>query len=299
MNLYKKIELKNKFHKTLSFDETYFEKVADYKISGSDYYINFDLNITQNQNSEINILYDDGPDSKVSIEFISEGIEKFLAFLQAKNISIANGLDFTISNTKNHPVDFKAKMFIVFTFKRLYHIFFRLATKTIQKPINNYIDSINVDVEVQEEIPKFYYNTNNFPLRNRIDLPINYKQNLFFLKTKLIKKYFFDVEDNAQIEISLISHYQQAKEEFRRIQYITILSGSSNENFMAFLIVRDVLEEIRKEIYSKNYNLSGIDIFINVLNSNIYEGYLESDFKYDLYFFIKEIILRSNSILIL
>lgn len=299
MNLHKKIQLKNKFHRTISFDETYFEKVVDYKFSGPDYYINFDLNITQNQNSEINILYDNCPDSKVSIEFISEGIEKFLAFLQAKNISIANGLDFIITNTKNHPVDFKAKMFIVVTFRRLHYLFFRLATKTIHKPINNYINSINEDVELQKKIPTFYHSSNNFPLRNRIDLPINYKENLFLPETNLIKKTFLDAEDNSQIEISLLPHHQQEREELKKIQYISIFSANSNENFIAFLIVRDVLEEIRKEIYSKNHNLSGMDIFINVLNSNIYEGYLESDFKYDLYFFIKEIILRSNSILLL
>lgn len=124
MKLHKTIELNKNNFRILKFEEKYSEKFADYKFSGPDYYVNFELLISPNFDNNVKIFYDDSQDSEEAIPFISEGIEKFFTFLNSKNIRLTNRLNFTVTNTQNHPVGFKPKMFVAFTFKRLKKIIF-------------------------------------------------------------------------------------------------------------------------------------------------------------------------------
>lgn len=296
MILHKKIKLKNQFHRTLNFCESYFETFADYKVSGPDYYINFELSIIQNDDNEVNIFYDDIPDSKDAIPYISEGIEFFLSFLVLRNINLSKGFNFNITNTKNHPVDFKPRMFTAFTFKRLKKIFFEFSEKIIEKPILDFTNSINENTQIIDKIPSEYYNYSIYELKYNIDLPIIYKDELVFPKIKL-KKIFSDLENKFQIELFLNPHYQNNRKDLKRMQYVSLSSTFSKESIETYISTKEVFELIIKEIYEKKYNLSGIDIYINILKNDFSSKYATTDFKYDFYYFIKEFLLRSNIIL--
>jgi hypothetical protein len=296
MILHKKIKLTNKFHRNLYFYDSYFEKFVDYKFCGPDYYINFELSIIQNSENEINIFYDEISDSKDAIPYISEGIELFLSFLKSMNISLSNGLNFTITNTKNHSVDFKPKMFIAFTFKRLKKIFFEYSEKNIEKPILDLTNSFNENAKIIDKIPLECYDSSNYEMRSTIDLPIIYTSELVFPKNKL-RKIFSDSENKFKIELIINPHFQNEREDLKRMHYVSILSSFSKESIETYISVKETFELVVKEIYDKKYNLFGIDIYINILSyDSSYSKYATIGFKYDLYYFIKELLLRSNNI---
>lgn len=217
MKLYKTITLKKTDYRKLAFINQYFENICDYKFNGPNYLIDFELTISLNNNDDmVNIIYDNLSDSEEAIPYISEGIEKFLSFLSSKNIGLSSGLDFTITNTRNHPVDFKPKMFVAYTFQRLKKIFFEFSEKRIEKPIIDSTNSINDSIAIFEDVPNKYYNLNIYELRNNIELPIIYERSLIFPQIKL-KKIFSDLENFFEIELTIIPHYDNQKKELKRI----------------------------------------------------------------------------------
>jgi len=296
MKLYKTILLKKGNYRKLIFNKMYFENICDYKFSGPDYLIDFELTITQNNDNTVTVSYDNLSDSEESIPFISEGIENFLSFLNSKNIGLSSGIDFKIENTKNHPVDFKPKMFVAFTFQRLKKIFFELSEKRIEKPIIDITNSINDDIAIFEDVPNKYYNLNVYELRNNIELPIIYERSLIFPQIKL-KKIFSDLENFFQIELTIIPHYDNQRKDLKRIGHFSVSSSFLKENLETYISVRETLDILIREIYRLKYNLGGANIYIDILKyDSTYSGYAKLDFKYDLYYFIKELLLRGNSI---
>ena len=187
-------------------------------------------------------------------------------------------------------------MFVAFTFQRLKKIFFDLSEKRIEKPIIDITNSINDDIAIFEDVPNKYYNLNIYELRNNIELPIIYERSLIFPQIKL-KKIFSDLESFFQIELTIIPHYDNQRKDLKRIGHFSVSSSFLKENLETYISVRETLDILIKEIYILKYNLCGANIYIDILKyDSTYSGYAKLDFKYDLYYFIKEFLLRGNSI---
>lgn len=262
MKLFDKIKLDRETSKEICFSTNEIEFVKSYKqaSSGSSYVVDFKLKLKPSQDNFIKVFYLPSEDTKECIPHIFKGVHNFLKDLYADNISI-KGFDIEISDCIVHPVDFKPFRYEIFTMIALHRLSFYRGRKTVTKNEDNVkiieSNSLSVFLRDSEDYSSHYENY----IVKKIHLP-----NRGFKSISLSHNY--DLKWKYEETVTDIKIFNNST--IRHDNYISIHTLNDINSIKIFNSVIEEVLMFKTDIYSKNIDIKGFDLFIG--NSNLVYG---------------------------
>ena len=288
MKLIKTFFQKNNYSKVITLDKEYTERFCSYKQAGGDYIVDFIINIKPTENDFVNFFIIEDEQTNSVYQFILEGIESFFNHEIFNNkVRFAN-FDIIISNCIYHPVDFKAKMYITLSNKRIKEIIFDNANYNIFKPVIESPSSINnCKKEIFQDTSRLYEKisiSKSLPnnLFEKIDLPDSFS----------IKKEIKNIENEKIFEIYIYKNDFG----FRHLNNIKIII-SNPKNIDVLFAINEVINKFVEKLHKNKKNITGFNILIDSFDEKVKcfdINYSISDFKNEIYWLLLEIFLRSN-----
>ncbi len=262
MKLFDKIELTQQSNRAIHFATNETELIKSYKqsASGGSYVVDFKLELEPINDKVIKVLFLPSEETNECIPHIFRGVQRFVEALNSNNISM-QGFQLKISNCVIHPVDFKPTKYEIFINLALHRLSFYKGIKTVK---NN---EINFSIIKSKSINEFLHSSKNYSsnyssyIIKRIYLPCRGLKSHSLLNNYDLEKKFED----QSVDFKVFSNYSN-----RHGNYISIYTLNDINSINTF---NSIIEEIlmyKSDIYSKNIDLTGFDIFIG-----------QSDFKYE------------------
>jgi hypothetical protein len=260
---------KQEFSRKTTLNTNVTEKI--YKRS-HDSIVDYEVSLQTNSTEIINVYFAKHELLDELSKPLLEGVKEFISFLRNRSIS-CNGFDIFLKNIVYMPADYKPRNYKTSILYFLKEIFFNQASDIISKPILDYKlnDSTNIDEYQFDEKLKLYRTIDVILGIEILSIPeISIKKNFYDEYTLPILSII--IFPNKKLNINIFIDEQEFK--------------YNDPNW-----VQRVLEALMKDLAPK-YQLPGLDLYI----SNESALHLESNLIYDLYWFIKELLLRSNNI---
>jgi len=281
MKVFGEIATDLNYFKTIRFEKEYFERYVISKQTGPDFVVDFELRILPAKKDTITVYWiEDGP-TKQCIQYIFEGIGKFVGFKNRSSIGV-DPFDIVISNAIIHPVDFKPARHVTYTCSRLNEIAFEIGTKLVKhnsEPLRlNEADSNNTALT---SLTSYYDILLPNRKMERIKLPSGYR---------CYKK--FEIEKSYGETPFIIFSATNNNIDFRNINRLEISFAQNVNGISSFLSLIDGLTKIVNDIYESGYDLGGLKICI--LDSNL-KG-RAPEFSEHMYWFLKELLVHNNEV---
>ncbi len=271
--------------KTITFTTKYSERFCSYKqaSSGSSYVVDFFITVQQNESDEVIVYFVEDNDTKIAIEFISEGIDTYIDYLRQHDVSL-RGVVIIIEKAIVHDVDFKPFRYSTETMKLMRRIFFTHGKHILSKTFNS-------NIKVIEFPKKHIFNLfDELQVRNNFSLPNTLQKVLKFPDKFFLNKEFFFHDSIISIELAT-DYYSH-----RHMNEVYLFADNNPESIQLFLLAADVIKKVIADVYENQYNL--MSFHVGIKNKKIESPNLSNyqDFQYDLFWFFKNIILTHNQI---
>ena len=255
MKFLKSINSPQQFNRLISFDSSQTEHYRIYKQSGSSFVVDFKYTIIPRESHEIKVFYEETPDNFKCIPFIFQGVESFLKKLNSNGISI-KGFDMEVYDCVLHEIDFRPNRHTIYSAMTFYRLAFDRGIKSIrrvecdfQEPLaesfNSFLHSSN---KLETDHSKYFRTSIHLPNRG---LPTR------SLKQNAEIQYEKSNEDNQLMKIRI----------FRRtsVRHDNIISIHTKKGVNSSEIIDSVFQELiqlKFDIYSRDYDLTGFEIFL-------------------------------------
>ncbi|MDR6563263.1 MULTISPECIES: hypothetical protein [unclassified Arcicella] len=271
--------------KTITITTKYSERFCSYRqtSSGGSYVVDFCITVQQNESDEVIVYFVEDDDTKIAIEFISEGIDKYIDDLRQHDVSL-QGVDIIIEKAIVDDVDFKSFRYSIATIVLMRRIFFTHGKYILSKTFDS-------NIKVVEFPEKHIFSQfedlkvrKSFLLPNTLQKVLKFPDN-FFLNKELV---LYD----SIISIELATDYYSQ----RRINEVYLYADNNPESIQLFLLATDVIKKLIADVYENQYNLMSFHVGIRDKKTEFSDLVNYVDFQSDLYWFFKNIILTHNQI---
>ena len=254
MRLFDKIKLSKETSKEICFSSNEIEFVKSYKQGpgGGSYVVDFKLELKPTTDKVIEVYYLPSEETNECMPHIFKGVQRFVEGLYTENISI-KGFKLEISNCVVHPVDFQPLRYEIFVMIALNRLSFYKGIKTVKD------SEINLPIIQSKSLNKFLHSSEDYPsdysnyIIKRLHLP-----NRGFNSKSLLNNY--DLQRSFEEKFVDIKIFQNSS--IRHDNYISIYTLNDISSINIF---NSVIEEVimyKTDIYSKNKDITGFDIFI-------------------------------------
>ncbi len=291
MRLYKTHKTQGDLHRVITINEEYSERYCSYKLAGPESVIDYVIVLRANNEEDVNIYCDIDQQTLAVIISISEGIDEVIRQLKLSDITL-RGIDILIKRGVYHPTDFKARLYSSFTAKRLKEILFRSCLKYSRKPFKSRIEDHLLSSETLDRTKINVANLyNDYDIVKAVNLPNIHEKTLYLPKDVLVQKEFKIAEREENVIVSIVANDFG----YRHLNRLRLSTPYDKGCVKAFTLLLDGLEQLKKDCYEQGYNLGGMNVYINRSSiDNINENSL--DFTTQIYWFLKDYLLRCNEI---
>ena len=278
MKFFKSINSTQQFNRVIHFDKPEMEHYRIYKQSGGEFVVDFKYRITPNRTDEIKVFYEETSDNMECIPYIFQGVESFLKNLNSNKICI-RGFDIEVYDCVIVPTDFKPYKYAIYSALTFARLVFDRGTKSVKTVKNNFhqlsAKSFNSFLHSSDRLKtdrSKYFNT-GIHLPNR-GLPIkSLKQNVDII----LRDSFGD----SAVNIKLFG-----MKSVRNDNSISIHTKLDNQSATLITSVFQELIQLKTDIYSTNYDLSGFEIFLECTDLK----YINREIGRELYWHLLELI---------
>lgn len=287
MKLYKEFKSRETFSKVVSIEEIYHELYCQYKPAGPESIIDYLLELSPHNSDVVNLFYEEDKQTKIVIEPIVQGVETLFSEFNSSSIALT-GLDIIIRQGVCIQGDYKPRKYSYYTKERLKDILFRYGLKSFSKPFDFSIHDQDPDYQTEDYVKAISNLYNNYEITKSINLPNRNHPKLLLPNSLLFEKVLTSSYSDNRIKFSIISNDYG----YRHLNRIKISAPCEKKCMNAFMQIEESIAHLVKDIYVKNYDLGGIDVFIH--ESNIEFASNKIDLTMAFYWFLKGLLLRNN-----